>query len=177
VVSLGFLKNITGINPSEKLFIVEGQRTLSDPLQVIQSTHKPPVDLSTIDLKEIERLAGLRAPISAIAILCGISERSLYREKRRNPAVEAAINRGRALAVVRLGEQVEKQLVKGNTLITIFAAKQAPEHGGLGWIDERSLKQEVTLHVTPAMLAFQKSRKQIDVDVIEVDSEPIDDGD
>lgn len=149
---------------------------MSETTQVTKAPRKPPVDPSTIDLEKVEKLAADRVPLSAIAVLCGICPRSLQNEKERNHALDAAIKRGRAVATARLAGQVELKIAKGDTIMTIVAAKQAPEYGGLGWMDERSTVHhsgKVELVVRHEIMGQQPA---IDVTPEEEEVEAITDG-
>ena len=81
----------------------------------------------------VERWASTWLPIKAIAAKIGTSERTLHRALQDNPSVQAAYNNGIAARSDRVAAGIDG-FIGSNALVTLVAAQQAPEIGGLGWI-------------------------------------------
>jgi hypothetical protein len=77
-----------------------------------------------IDLELVERLAGALCTNSSIAQQLGMSMATFWKRKRRDPALAEAIERGRAMARVRLRVLEWKAAEAGSERMLIWLGKQ-----------------------------------------------------
>ena len=140
---------------------------------------KPPASRSLITPEKVRKFAATRMPIPAIAATIGVSAKSIEREMAENESIQAAFKEGRALASAALATQANERLEQGHPTVTAMALKQPVEHGGLGWMDERSMmirgqidhKHKHT--VSPSLLAWNEWRDSQNkkAEVIEIEAE------
>ena len=81
----------------------------------------------------IEKLASTWLPIRAIAAKIGVGENTLEVAIRTKPVLCTAYANGIAARSTRVSDGIEG-LIGSNALVTLVAAQQSPEIGGLGWI-------------------------------------------
>ncbi len=127
---------------------------------------KPPASRSLITPEKVERLAATRMPIVAIAAKIGVSEDAFHVEQRGNELVRRALKRGRAKACAAVAAAIESEIAKGVSNVIMFVAKQPPERGGLGFMDERSVHVDVSGEVTVRAIdgAWQQRQKMIEAE-------------
>ena len=124
-----------------------------------------------IDLDKVRELAACHLPETAIAAACGISHTVWTDRKRAFPQIEQAISEGRATASALVAEAVQSKLRAGDPIVTIFTAKQTPERGGLGWMDERSIKVSGSIALElPQLDAWRRAQADVvqQADVIDL---------
>jgi hypothetical protein len=73
-----------------------------------------------IDIKEVERLAGLGLTQEEIALSLGISERTLYLNKAQNAEFADAIKRGQTRANTEVANVLYQEALKGNMTAVIW---------------------------------------------------------
>ena len=76
-----------------------------------------------IDLKEVERLAGLGLTQEQIAISVGVSPRTLESRKAESAEFAAAIKKGQAAAVQEVSNALFQNAMGGNVTAQIFFLK------------------------------------------------------
>jgi len=76
-----------------------------------------------IDSKEVERLAAQGLTNPQICDSLGISEATLYRQKRKSTELTDAIKRGRARGVANVTNKLYEQCMEGNTTAILFYLK------------------------------------------------------
>jgi hypothetical protein len=91
-----------------------------------------------IDIKEVERLAGLGLNNEEIALALGISDTTLYRRKADTESFERAIARGKAKTKKDIGNRVYEKAMEGDSSMLKwfeqsrygYSEKQAIAHSG-----------------------------------------------
>jgi hypothetical protein len=91
-----------------------------------------------IDIKEVERLAGLGLNNEEIALALGISDTTLYRRKADTESFERAIARGKARTKRNIGNKVYEKAMDGDSSMLKwfeqsrfgYSEKQSVDHSG-----------------------------------------------
>lgn len=110
-----------------------------------------------IDLDAVIKLASHHLPHYAIAAKLGMNRSTWDRHRAKYPEIQDAIEQGIALAQSRVAEAINHHMPK-NPIVSIFAAKQAPEKGGLGWADKQEHVISGTIeHRFPALDAWRQA--------------------
>jgi hypothetical protein len=65
---------------------------------------KPPIVLTAEHLRQAEELSGYGLSMAQIAAVLGIGERTLYEKAANDPAISAALTRGKAKAAAIVGK-------------------------------------------------------------------------
>jgi len=127
----------------EEKVMGEGDNSALSP-GLKRSVGSPRIDI------DLDALTSFASPLMVaditIAKNLGISVSTLRRRIADTPAVAEAYERGRAISSERLSEVYEKKINPDNdakdidNLLTIIASKQPESRGGLGMMDERSVK-------------------------------------
>jgi hypothetical protein len=96
----------------------------------------PSPDLTQKELDQISIMAGMGMTLEKIALVLGISERTLYRRKRINPLAQAAFEKGKSLAEYQVSKSLFEMAVNEKNL------------GAIIWYEKtrcgRSEKQEIS---------------------------------
>lgn len=95
---------------------------------------KPKIEL---DIQKVEELAGLGLTREEIALSLGVSYSTLNRRAKEFEEVETAIQRGRALANIKVAGELMKAIEEGNVTAIIFYLKTRA-----GWTEK--IRAEVT---------------------------------
>lgn len=95
---------------------------------------KPKIEL---DIQKVEELAGLGLTREEIALSLGVSYSTLNRRAKEFEEVETAIQRGRALANIKVAGELMKAIEGGNVTAIIFYLKTRA-----GWTEK--IRTEVT---------------------------------
>lgn len=95
---------------------------------------KPKIEL---DIQKVEELAGLGLTKEEIALSLGVSYSTLNRRAKEFEEVETAIQRGRALANIKVAGELMKAIECGNVTAMIFYLKTRA-----GWTEK--IRTEVT---------------------------------
>lgn len=100
---------------------------------------RPKIKLTDTQLEQIEKMAGYGLNMTQIAALLGMSKDTIERRANEDPAISAAIEKGRAEAIHKVAESAYKQAVSGACpAMTMFYLKcrakwketQVMEHTG-----------------------------------------------
>lgn len=135
--------------------------------ELTTTKRRSPVFFNQVDLDVVEELAAKRWPDNAIAFHIGCDPVTFRAWKKEHKHLEHALQKGRAVVSVNLAAEAEKQIRKGNPIITAFALKQPMERGGLEWTDERSVRHSGSIEhvVTPAQEAANARRKDEPINI------------
>jgi len=99
-----------------------------------------------IDLAKVESLAANGLTQEQIALALGISETTLYANKRENADLADAIKRGQAKGVAVVTNKLMESIKGGNMTGMIFFLKCRA-----GWKETQVIEANVTIHLSALM--------------------------
>jgi hypothetical protein len=103
-----------------------------------------PPKLITLDMKLIETLAGKGLTERQIGQYCGYCQSHWNTLRRKNPEINAAIDKGRAKTIVKVADAlIDNAIEEKNVTAQIFFLKAQA-----GWSDKVEIKAEVNQNVS-----------------------------
>lgn len=103
-----------------------------------------PPKLITLDMKLIETLAGKGLTERQIGQYCGYCQSHWNTLRRKNPEINAAIDKGRAKMIVKVADAlIDNAIEEKNVTAQIFFLKAQA-----GWSDKVEIKAEVNQNVS-----------------------------
>jgi transcriptional regulator with XRE-family HTH domain len=115
-----------------------------------------PVKSDQISLEQVEVIASLGLTDDEIAIILGISERTLNYWKKSNPEFLQSLKRGKLKADFQIAKSLYVKALLGDTTAMIFWLKnRQPDR----WRDRHQIDGNLTLSGKLSLVEFKKSMK------------------